>query len=402
MSIQIVIGKNFGDEGKGLATDYFSGKAQKQDRSCLVIRHNGGAQAGHTVDLPEKRFVFHQLSSGSFRNADTFWADTFMPDLYKLPEEIADFSALHGTIPKIYGHGNCRCVSIDDVLINMALETSRGEKRHGSCGMGINEAVERSKDGVFGITLKQLCMMTARELYCRLSEIRKEYVSVRMAQLNLQFGQIGEYGELLKNENVLYNAAETMSRAASLLTISEGTIVNAYDEIVFEGAQGLLLDETFEVFAPYLTSSRTGLYNPMKFMKKYLQKEKAEIVYVSRAYVTRHGAGPLPYEELWDKRNMTDQTNVYNPWQGNLRFAPHGTVKEFLEPVQNDLLWNTSEHRVSLMVTHLNETKGSVCSTVDEIAVQEWCNHEMIREVFEKCYLSGSPYAEDIYQMSAR
>lgn len=396
MSVHIVIGKNFGDEGKGLATDYFSGIAQKKDRSCLVIRHNGGAQAGHTVDLPEKRFVFHQLSSGSFRHADTFWADTFMPDLYKLPEEITDFSALHGTIPKIYGQGNCRCVSIDDVLINMALETSRGENRHGSCGMGINEAAERSKDSEFILTLKQLCMMTAWELYCRLSEIRKEYIPVRMERLNLKIDQIGEYGELLKNENVLYNAAEIMSRAASLLTISEGTIAGSYDEVVFEGAQGLLLDENYDIFAPHLTSSRTGLYNPVKFMEHYLPERNAEIVYISRAYVTRHGAGPLPYEELWEKGKIADETNVYNLWQGNLRFAPHGTFKEFLEPVQKDLLQIASHHTVSLMFTHLNETKGGICSGTDEIAVGDWCKNDMIRKVFDRFYFSFSPYAEDI------
>ena len=91
MNVRIVIGKSFGDEGKGLAVDYFSGLAEKSGRRCLVIRHNGGAQAGHTVDLQNGRFVFHQLSSGSFRSADTLWADTFLPDLFKLPEEAQGF-----------------------------------------------------------------------------------------------------------------------------------------------------------------------------------------------------------------------------------------------------------------------------------------------------------------------
>ena len=54
-----VIGKNFGDEGKGLAVDYLS--LQAKGGPVLVIRHNGGAQSGHTVDLPDKRFVFHEL-----------------------------------------------------------------------------------------------------------------------------------------------------------------------------------------------------------------------------------------------------------------------------------------------------------------------------------------------------
>ena len=89
---RVVIGKNFGDEGKGLAVDYFSAA---DSGKTLVIRHNGGAQSGHTVELLPKaeggsgeecsgRFIFHELSSGSFRKADTFWAKTFFPDRGRL------------------------------------------------------------------------------------------------------------------------------------------------------------------------------------------------------------------------------------------------------------------------------------------------------------------------------
>lgn len=54
MTARIVIGKNFGDEGKGLAVDYFSRIAAMNQQPCLVVRHNGGAQAGHSVDLPDR------------------------------------------------------------------------------------------------------------------------------------------------------------------------------------------------------------------------------------------------------------------------------------------------------------------------------------------------------------
>ena len=57
--VKIVIGKNFGDEGKGAAVDRLC-----CDKNALVVRHNGGAQAGHTVEEGDFRFVFHQLGSG--------------------------------------------------------------------------------------------------------------------------------------------------------------------------------------------------------------------------------------------------------------------------------------------------------------------------------------------------
>ena len=62
MKIIAIIGKSFGDEGKGLTTDYYARQAQQEGKPCLAVRHNGGAQAGHTVELPHRRFVFHQLS----------------------------------------------------------------------------------------------------------------------------------------------------------------------------------------------------------------------------------------------------------------------------------------------------------------------------------------------------
>jgi hypothetical protein len=97
-----VIGNNYGDEGKGLAVDYLTLSGHN-----LVVRHNGGAQAGHTVDREDKRFVFHELSSGSFNGADTYWADTFYPDLYKLEDEINEFSLVSSSCIKIYASPLC-------------------------------------------------------------------------------------------------------------------------------------------------------------------------------------------------------------------------------------------------------------------------------------------------------
>lgn len=66
--IKVVIGANFGDEGKGLMTDYFCNKLSA-DGSVLNIRHNGGAQAGHTVVTPDdKRHVFSHFGAGSFNS----------------------------------------------------------------------------------------------------------------------------------------------------------------------------------------------------------------------------------------------------------------------------------------------------------------------------------------------
>ncbi len=387
----IIIGKNFGDEGKGLAADYFAGQAADNGERCLVVRHNGGAQAGHTVDRPDSRFIFHQLSAGSLRDGATFWSDTFLPDLYKLPEEAADFSETYGFLPPIYADRSCRCVYIDDVLLNMALESARGEQRHGSCGMGIHEAVVRSRQPSFCLTLKKIASRSTQGLYHELQRIRREYVPKRLAELSLTWRQLGEYESLLRNDNVLYNAAETMRKAVSLLTLTDASVLKQFDTVIFEGAQGLLLDACYERYAPYLTDSRTGIGYPLKMTELYGTRAAVQAVYVTRSYVTRHGRGPLPYEGLFPHECYTihDRTNQPNPWQEQLRLAPHGTPEEFLQPIRDDL----ADRKVPLylMVTHLNETDQKLLTVNGAEPLSSWQESYCPADLFAGLYLSDSP-----------
>ena len=105
-----------------------------------MIRHNGGAQAGHTVENERGRFVFHQLSSGSLYGADTLWSETYLPDLIKLGDELSELEKSFGAEPAVYAYGSCRCTCILDIILNMAAESMRGSSRHGSCGMGMANA----------------------------------------------------------------------------------------------------------------------------------------------------------------------------------------------------------------------------------------------------------------------
>lgn len=396
-SSHIVIGKGFGDEGKGLAADYFALQAQKQGKSCLTVRHNGGAQAGHTVDLREHRFIFHQLSSGSFRNSVTYWASPFLPDLYKLSEEINDFQTIGGKVPDILADASCRCVYIDDILLNMALETSRGDQRHGSCGMGIYEAVVRSREKEACVSLQKVAGLTAEGLFHELCYIRRHYLPQRLKELSLSLSSAGEYGELLQNENVLYNAAETMKRASAFLTIKEPSVLRNFDEVIFEGAQGLLLDENYTRYAPHLTSSRTGIGYPLALSEKYLSDYTTQAVYVTRSYVTRHGRGHLPYEGMFslERHPVNDLTNRPNPWQEHLRFAVHGTAEEFCEPIIDDIA-GRNVPPLYLMVTHLNETDHLLCTVTGELPRSEWQHSYCPPELFDGLYLSDTPYAETI------
>jgi adenylosuccinate synthase len=399
MNIKAVIGKNFGDEGKGLATDYLAMCSERSGRSCIVVRHNGGAQAGHTVEALGKRFIFHELSSGSFRGADTFWAPTFMPDLYKLSEERDSLAALGVAVPKILSAPDCPLTYIDDILINMSLETRRGKYRHGSCGMGIDEAKRRSLIPEFKITPLEVVSGGAEAFYMKLLSIRSEYLPERLAALSLDPSAMGEYGDLIIDKNVLYNFCERMCRNSELITIAGENVIRSYDDVIFEGAQGLILDEENNAFAPNLTSSRTGLMNPDAMLSRLGINEPCEAVYVTRTYVTKHGAGRFPYEEIFlaQGRVFADETNIRNEWQGSLRFAPHGDEDEFNEYVIRDV--DGSFFSPSVMFTHVDETDGKVLTVDGDVLLDEWVGKVNKGGLYRKVYVSASHFAEDITLM---
>ena len=71
--VKVVIGANYGDEGKGLMTNYFARQADKKHKKCLNILFNGGAQRGHTVENGDFRHVFHAFGAASYQDVDTFY-----------------------------------------------------------------------------------------------------------------------------------------------------------------------------------------------------------------------------------------------------------------------------------------------------------------------------------------
>lgn len=401
-----VAGKNYGDEGKGLAVDYLTRHADRP----LVIRHNGGSQSGHTVERRgggEKRFVFHALSSGSLCGADTLWIDSFHPDLYKLGEELEGFQTAFGFLPGIWAEEGVCCTVVDDVLLNLALEASRGERRHGSCGMGINECDLRLRAG-YGLRLGDIARMDAAALYGTLSLLRRGWTARRLRELDGALNAAAEpYLRLLSDENLLRNEAEAiLDNLRRVKLLSEPALREKLKDagtLIFEAGQGLLLDCGNEACAPHVTASCTGLQNPCAFLAR-MGLRLDEAVYVSRSYVTRHGAGPLPWECRREAlgRLEPDRTNEPNPWQGSLRYARHGSEADFVSEVRQDLRRNGADGvSARLFLTHLNETAGCVVLRDRQIPAETFLRHPLLRESFRGAYLSASPYSEDVAVLSA-
>lgn len=387
--VTAVIGRGFGDEGKGLATDWLC----KDKKSSIVVKHNGGAQAGHTVDLEDgKRFIFHQLGSGSFRGAETYWAKTYYPDLYKLQDEVNSFKAISKTEPVIYAAPDTNITIILDVIMNHAIETIRADKRHGSCGMGINEADLRTKAG-YGIRLSELADSSQRDIVNRLKGIREEYYFLRMRELGIKELPI-EYAKLFYDDLVLENSVDAMLNIISSIRLKRASDILPYKEnVVFETGQGLLLDGSNEKYFPNVTASRTGLTNIMMILSE-CGMELDEALYVARSYITRHGAGLLEHEVDKEEicQNLIDLTNLTNEWQGNLRFGLYDSWDELLAPIYNDTICNAGSYKKSLLITHLNETGNAIKLRDGNLYLKD------IEDVgiLDNLYVSDSMYAKDI------
>lgn len=360
-----VIGKNFGDEGKGFTCSRLASSL----KNALIIKHNGGGQAGHTVEDPKGkwRFIHHQIGAGAEYHVPTLFADSFMPDLFQLGKEVKEFTELFGFRPIHYSEKNARVTTIDDVLLNMGAEVARGKNRHGSCGMGIEECVQRNAAG-YGITVEELAGWSKQDLLDRLKQIRKEYTERRAKILGIY--PSNSYYEMLNNEMVLENFVIEVKENVKLLKLvdADRKWLEKFQHLIFETGQGLLLDQDNETYAPHLTSSKTGIHNPAVFLEKrglFLD----EAIYVTRPYVTRHGNGPLPCEV--DSSELPgvgeDLTNRHNEWQGTLRYAKHESLEAFFAPVLRDrdsvnCLERMGETKrpkhpkLSILVTQLSET----------------------------------------------
>jgi len=113
--------------------------------------------------------------------------------------------------------------------------------------------------------------------------------------------------------------AEFIKQANRFADIVHPAGISQCHDPVFEGAQGLLLDQNNKEFFPHLTRSNTGMRN-VNALAEMAGFTDLDIYYVTRTYLTRHGAGPLPGEDA--SMHFEDKTNGQNEWQGALRFAP--------------------------------------------------------------------------------
>jgi adenylosuccinate synthase len=313
-SATVIIGANLGDEGKGLLTDFHASS------DALVVRFNGGAQAGHTVVTPDgRRHVFSHFGSGSFAGAATYLSRFFVAHPALFLRERAQLHAL-GVSPAVHVDPRSPLTTPYDLLINQAIEETRGQARHGSCGIGFGETIQRCLRPRFATDVGDLLVRDwAGRLAATLDDIRAHHVPARLAVLGCA-ALDAERAALLWSDALIERFIADCAAFRATIAIFDLAAVAPSRAVIFEGAQGLLLGQDRGWF-PHVTRSNTGLKNVIALARE-VGVDALDVVYATRAYATRHGAGPLPHEiAALPYPRVRDDTNLPNPHQGTFRFA---------------------------------------------------------------------------------
>lgn len=320
-----VIGAQYGDESKGREVAALSKRSYD-----VIVRFNGGAQAGHTVHTKSgDSHIFSHFGS-SFEAPITVLGPRFVVHPENYLNEWDSLKRIH--TPVVFFHADSYVTTPLDVIYNRRIENSRAKKRHGSVGLGFHETIKRCETnrGAHSLTIRDIKngSYNKKDIVDYYIDIEAEYQhthSSHPADQDIQSlkEKLNLTRRLAFNEIFDEFADKVLNRFASHINIISPThnahLLNS-KSVIFEGAQGLSLDQNSEDF-PHVTHSHTGSENIIELYEMYGIKNPIEFRYMTRSYTTRHGAGPLPFEAPMPL-HIVDTTNIHNMWQGTLRYSP--------------------------------------------------------------------------------
>jgi adenylosuccinate synthase len=307
MKAVIVAGLGFGDEGKGGCVDFLV----RDTGAKLVVRYNGGPQCSHNVVTSDGRHhTFAQFSSGSFVPGVRTYLSRYM-----LIEPFALMNEWNELKKKIEPILLSKLLSIESSapvitpfhwILNRLKESKRG-KRHGSCGMGVGEL---RRDQLYST----LPILQAKDLLSKPLTMSKLSL-IQQAKIRDAIAVAGEEGHrLMEQEDIAHLAEFYREFACKVPIVPDGSLESLSEgkPVVFEGAQGVLIDEKYG-FPPHNTWTDTTFANAVSLCSPY---DSITRIGVLRTYATRHGAGPFPSEN--SDVNYPDH-NKTGEWQGAFR-----------------------------------------------------------------------------------
>jgi adenylosuccinate synthase len=283
MSVRVVIGAQWGDEGKGKIVDLLSDKAD------FIVRYQGGANAGHTLKFDDKTFVLHLIPSGIFNGSgDCVIGNGVVIDPIALVKEIKDVQEMGFSLEgRFFISQTAHVILPYHKLLDQLKEKRRGGDAIGTTGRGIGPAYV-SKVSRVGIRMVDLLD----------KEVLKKKIEQNIRDINFALENLYQEPKLSVDDlmNELDDSINILSPYICNTTnlLHEGLESNK--SILLEGAQGCLLDVDHGTY-PYVTSSSptsggacTGSGVPPTAL--------THVMGITKAYCTRVGNGPFPTELL--------------------------------------------------------------------------------------------------------
>ena len=316
-----VCGLHFGDESKGSTVDALV----RHTGIRTVVRYSGGSNCAHRVVTDEgDSHVFSSWGSGTLAGASTILTKHVVIDPVRLLNE-------GQILEKKVGTGHWRGIAIDEnalvitpfhQALNRIREINRSTGPHGSCGIGLGEAVRYSlnnpanavkmKDLLRPITLNDKLETIKSDLLHEARSLTPRYISDDMWRVfhdgNLIDALLWRYSRLIER---LTSSTRRIWTTDDILDF-----VSKYNTI-WEGAQGVLLDEDVG-FHPYTTWSKTNLTNANAILAQAGVTDVTNVG-VLRCYSHRHGPGPFPSEDSSLLPILREPANLTNDWQGPFR-----------------------------------------------------------------------------------
>lgn len=329
----VIVDLGFGDSGKGTIVDALA----RRVGASLVVRYNGGPQAGHNVVTRDGRHhTFSQWGAGTFAGVPTYLSEYMMIDPAAMEPEAEHLEQQGVADPWDLLSVDDRCLVVTPFhrAVNRIRELARGDRRrHGSCGMGVGEAYVDAQEGG-GHALRASDLHSRPLVLANLHAIRKRMLDKarRIESAGPATGWVeGLKGEMdvLTSDEAIEAAADVYVRVARKVHLRRGMPGHApmHDAVVYEGAQGVLLDAE-RGFHPHTTWSCATSRNAQILIERTGTDPDVQTIGVVRAYATRHGAGPFPTESAISHADsvLRGEHNVENAWQGSLRIGAFDAV----------------------------------------------------------------------------
>lgn len=324
MRAYVIVDLGFGDSGKGLLTDFLV----RTQNAGVVVRYNGGAQAGHNVvDLNGRHHTFAQFGSGTFvPGVRTFLSRHVVvhPGALLVEGDILENLGVPDVFSRLKISEQALIITPFHQAANHIRELVRGDNRHGSCGVGVGEAYEDSinspNDCVRAGDLSDL-----PGLKRKLESIRER----KRSELplsgchNINEATLKREWEILENHGVIDRWIDSISRITRLDMVKPDGLLQNWlsrsETVVFEGAQGVLLDAVAG-FHPHTTWSDCTGRNALDIIQTMAPDSTIVQLGVLRSHAVRHGNGPLPTETN-DPTGIIREHNQLNEWQGPVRYG---------------------------------------------------------------------------------